>query len=251
MSYMDQITTPGTGAIVMTVLGDSGLGKTRLAAAFPKPIFIRAEDGMKSIPEDERPEAFPLLGSVDEFWGQLTELIQQDHDYKTVVIDSVTAIERMFEQYVVDNDPKKPRSINQANGGYGNGPKAVGEMHQKARRGAQKLVDRGIHVVFIAHADMERVEPPDETGYTRYNLRLGKRSIAPYVDDSDVVGFIKLETFTRGDEGKEKAVSDGTRVLVCYATAANVSKNRFGISEDLPFDEGTNPLIPYIDTLNA
>jgi len=36
---------------------------------------------------------------------------------------------------------------------------------------------------------------------------------------------------------------------VTYATAANVSKNRYGITEDLVVELGKNPLEQYIPTL--
>ena len=63
-----------------------------------------------------------------------------------------------------------------------------------------------------------------------------------YVDNVDLVGFLKLQTYTFGDGDRKKATSDGTRVLVTYATASNISKNRFGIKEDLVIVEGQNPL---------
>jgi hypothetical protein len=44
-------------------------------------------------------------------------------------------------------------------------------------------------------------------------------------------------------------VSDGTRLLVTYATAANISKNRFGITEDIIVTPNVNPLIQYIPLL--
>jgi len=40
-------------------------------------------------------------------------------------------------------------------------------------------------------------------------------------------------------------------VVVCHATASNVSKNRYGIEEELPFEKGINPFIPYITTLQG
>src|SRR5690606_8250026 len=135
-------------------------------------------------------------------------------------------------------DPKKPRSINQALGGYGAGLGAVAALHQRVRKAAGILNERkGMHVIFIAHADTETIELPDQDPYTRYSLRLGKRSVAPYVDDSDIVGFLKLQTFTMGDGERKKAISDGSRILVCYAAASNVSKNRYGVTEDLPVVE--------------
>jgi len=231
----------------VTICGDAGMGKTSLAALFPKPIFIRAEDGLQAIPHDMRPDAFPVLHNVDDLWLQVKSLVQEEHDYKTLVIDSVTALERMFIEHVIANDPKKPKTIAQACGGYGAGLQAVGGMHARLRRGVQLLVDKGMHVVFIAHCDTETIELPDSDAYTRYSLRLGKRSMQAYVDDVDLVGFIRLQTFTTGDGERKKAISDGTRELVCYATACNVSKNRYGIDDVLELQKGKNPLMQYIE----
>lgn len=256
MSIMDKISKPKDRPVVVTILGDAGMGKTSLAATFPKPIFIRAEDGLQAIPEENRPEAFPLINNSDELWEQLQALIKEDHDYQTVVIDSVTSLERLFIQHVMDEDkamnPKKPaKSINQAMGGYGAGLSAVGLMHQRVRKAAGILVDKGIHVVFIAHADTETLELPDQDPYTRYALRLSKKSVAPYTDEVDVVGFIKLQTYTMGDGEKKKAISDGTRVLICHAAASCVSKNRYGITEELVVPVTENPLVPFIKSLQG
>lgn len=242
MSIMQSIGKPADQPIIATILGDAGTGKTSLAATFPNPIFIRAEDGLQAIPADSRPDAFPVVGSVEMLWEQLTGLINEEHEYKTAVVDSVTALERLFIQHVIDSDPKKPKSINQANGGYGAGLAAVSTLHQRVRRAAGVLRDRGINVIFIAHADFETVDLPDTDPYSRYSLRLGKKSIAPYVDDVDFVGMIKLVTFTTGDGERKKAISDGSREIVCTATPSAVTKNRYGIVEPIPVVLGQNPL---------
>ncbi len=251
MSILAKISKPADRPVIVTILGDAGMGKTSLAASFPNPIFIRAEDGLQAIPLETRPDALPLLSGADDLWEQLQALITEEHNYKTLVIDSVTALERMFIQYVIDSDPKKPKSINQAMGGYGAGLSAVATMHQRVRKAAGILNERkGMHVVFIAHAETETVELPDQDAYTRYSLRLSKKSVAPYVDDTDVVGFIRLRTFTMGDGERKKAISDGTRELVCHATASNVSKNRYGIVEPLEVSNGINPLTSHIGSLS-
>ena len=251
MSILAKISKPADRPVIVTILGDAGMGKTSLAASFPNPIFIRAEDGLQAIPLETRPDALPLLSGADDLWEQLQALITEEHNYKTLVIDSVTALERMFIQYVIDSDPKKPKSINQAMGGYGAGLSAVATMHQRVRKAAGILNERkGMHIVFIAHAETETVELPDQDAYTRYSLRLSKKSVAPYVDDTDVVGFIRLRTFTMGDGERKKAISDGTRELVCHATASNVSKNRYGIVEPLEVSNGINPLTSHIGSLS-
>lgn len=247
---LETISKPQDGPVVMTICGDAGAGKTSLAAEFPNPIVIRAEDGLQSIPMERRPDAFPLVQTADDVFAQIKAL-QGEHEYKTLIIDSVTALERLFTDDIVAKDPKNPKSINQANGGYGAGLAALASMHQRVRKGVEILRRRkGMHIVFIAHADTETIDLPDADPYTRYTLRLGKRSVAPYVDDADVVGFLKLETFLKGDDNeRKKAISDGTRQLVVKMSAANVSKNRFGIEQDLTYNIGENPLTPFISTL--
>jgi len=247
MSILSKISKPANRAIIATICGDSGLGKTSLACTFPNPIVIRAEDGLQAIPESTRPDAFPVISKVDELWEQLTALIKEEHSYKTVIIDSVTQLETLFAQHVIDSDPKKPKSLAQANGGYGAGYLAVALLHQRVRKAAQLLNDAGLNIVFIAHADTETIELPDQDPYTRYNLRLHKKCISPYVDNVDLVCFIKLQTFVTGEEGqRKKAISDGSRIGVCYATASNVSKNRFGITDDIEIKLGSNPFTKFL-----
>ena len=253
MSILSSISKPAERLPIVTICGDAGTGKTTLAATFPKPVVIRAEDGMQAIPAAQRPDAFPVLHDVESLWEQLTALIKDKHDYKTVIIDSVTALERLFIANVIDSDAKKPKSINQAMGGYGAGLAAVASMHHRVRKACGVLNEqRGMAVVFVAHADTETIELPDQDPYSRYSLRLGKRSLAPYVDDSDVVGFLRLEAFVKGDDGtRKKVISTGARQLVTYATAASVSKNRFGITDDLYVETGKNPLVSFIPALKG
>lgn len=236
---LETIEKPQDRPPVCTILGEAGLGKTSLAATFPNPIFIRAEDGLQSIPANARPDAFPITEVPEQLWEQLATLIRQEHDYRTLVIDSVTKLDSIFINDVVNSDPKHPQSINQALGGYGAGMAAVSAMHARVRKACEILnTKKRMNIVFIAHADTEALDLPDAEAYTRYNLRINKKCAAHYVDDVDLVGFLKLETFTTDNK---KAVSDGTRVLVCHAVAANVSKNRYGIDKEITIKKNENP----------
>ena len=104
-----------------------------------------------------------------------------------------------------------------------------------------------MNVIFIAHADTETMKTPDHDDYTRYTLRMNAKSVAPYVDDVDLVGFIRLQQFVRGDEGERKRVqSTGKRELICHAVASGISKNRYGIAKALTVIEGENPLFGLV-----
>lgn len=250
------ISKPGKRPGIFTLCGDAGVGKSGLAAMFPNPIFIRAEDGVGRISKSiEVPDSFDPVKwpdkenkTPDDLWAQLLWLLQKEHDYKTLVVDSVSKLDEVFIQSVLERDGKA-RGINQAFGGYGAGAAAVAADHRRVRKAAGLLNERrGMNVIFIAHADLETMKLPDRDDYQRYSLRLLKNSIPPYVDDVDFVGFIRLQSALRGDDDeRKKVVSNGDRELICYATAASVSKNGFGITDALDFEEGANPLAPYLE----
>jgi len=72
------------------------------------------------------------------------------------------------------------------------------------------------------------------------------------VDDVDLVGFVKLSSALRGDDGeRKKVISNGDRELICYATAASVSKNGYGITEPLDLEPGKNPLLAFMKAKRA
>lgn len=245
------ISKPKQKPIIATILAEAGLGKTTLAANFPAPVFIPVEDGLSSL-GDRDISAFPKCNTSQDLFDAVAALGTEDHEFKTVVIDSATRLNTMFESEIVASDPKGPKTINQALGGYGAGHSAVAELHRKVRDWCGQLRDvKGMHVVFIAHADSETIELPDHDPYTRYTLRMNKRSVSAYVDDCDLVGYIRLRTFTTGEGDRKKAISDGVRELITYPMAANVSKNRYGITEPLTLDRDSNPLTPFIKSLQT
>lgn len=256
MSLLESIEKPKDRPPIITLSGDAGAGKTRLAATFPKPIFIRAEDGMQSIPADQRPDAFPVLRGpsaqdvVAALFDQLIALLREPHDYKTLVTDSVTALDELFTAEALEKDGKA-KTLATALGGYGAGIQYVAGQHHRVRKAAQLLNERrGMTVVFVAHADIETMRLPDQDDYQRWSLRLPPKSLPVYVDFCDIVGFIRQISFVKGGEGERKrAVSSHERELIVHAGAAQISKNRYGITEPLDVPEGENPLLGLIPGL--
>lgn len=248
MSILATIGKPAPRPPIITIAGDAGTGKSSLAATFPQPIFIRAEDGLGRVSHKiDAPDAFPPLNKSAELWDQLMALLNEDHNYSTLIIDSVTKLEEIFIREILEGD-KRAKGINQALGGYGNGPSAVAAMHGRVRKAAGLLNEqKKMAIVFIAHADLESVRQPDMDDYQRYSLRMMPKGIPHYVDDVDLVGYVRLASALRGDDDeRKKVISDGSREFVCHATAASVSKNGLGITDPLVFPEGTNPLAEYL-----
>ena len=237
----------GQRPVIMTLFGEGGMGKTTLAAMMPKPVFIRTEDGTASLAGNEGVALFPLATKSQDVFDAIEALASQPHDYKTLVLDSITQLATLIESEIVAADPKA-KSINQAGGGYGAGYNAAAEMHRKVREWAGALAyDKGMNVVFIGHADTETLDLPDSDPYARYTIRMHKKSIPHYTDNVDLVGFIRLKTYLTGTGEKKRAVSTADREIICHPQASSVTKNRFNIDKPVAFTfGGGNPFNDFI-----
>lgn len=248
MSILATGRVPTKRPLIATLVGGPNTGKTALACTFKKPYLLRTEgENPPSDIPDARLPAGPEdpLESVEQLWKQMNALHQNDHDFSTLIVDSTSGLDELFANHIM-RESGKP-SLVTAMGGYGAGYETLSAMHGRVRNMAEKLrTDRGMSTVFIAHSQFVRIEPPDSEGYTSHSLRLHKKSIRHYVDSVDLVGFIKQETILRGEEGQKKAITTNGRVLVAYLTPANVSKNRMGITDDLPFEFGENPIYRWM-----
>ncbi len=233
--------------IICTLFGEGGMGKTTLAAMFPKPVFIRTEDGTASLVGNEDVSLFPVAQTYQDVLDAIEALATQEHDYKTVVLDSITQLATLIEAEIVAADPKA-KSINQAGGGYGAGYNTAAERHRQVREWMGDLAyEQGMNVVFIGHADTETLDLPDMDAFGRYTVRMHKKSIPHYTDNVDLVAFIRLKAFTRGDGDKKRAISTGEREIICYPQASSVTKNRFGVTQPIAFTfDGGNPFNEFV-----
>lgn len=254
MSILSNATHAEKEPLIVTICGTPGTGKTSLAATFPAPVFLIRTQGEKlprDLPQGQEPVSVGETDSVKKLWDQLLALATEEHPYKTVIIDSVTGLETLFAEDVLKNDPKA-KSVQTAMGGYGAGRDAIAVLHNRVRKAAEVIRRKGVHVVFIAHSDVVTITPPDADSYTQYSLRLHSKSMAPYVDSVDIVGFIKQGTAVISKDGEAKrAVATGERVLVTYLTPIAVTKNRLGIDEDITIERGVNPFAMWIDEAPA
>ncbi|MDP1604854.1 MAG: AAA family ATPase, partial [Legionella sp.] len=73
----------------LLVHGVAGVGKTFFAAASNSPAFILCEDGLGVL----KAPHFPLARSYGDVIDALAALHTEDHEFKTVVVDSVDWLE--------------------------------------------------------------------------------------------------------------------------------------------------------------
>lgn len=99
-------------------------------------------------------------------------------------------------------------------------------------------------IVFLGHVETETMDLPDEPNYSRYSMRIHKKSIGYYTDFVSLVGLLKLQTIVDQESGKAKSFGD--RVMIVDKRASSITKNRYGIVDDIDVAEGSNPLLDLI-----
>lgn len=212
------------------IYGSEGVGKSTFAASAPKPIFIQTEDGLSEIDTSK----FPLCTSFDEVMLQLAAVRDEEHDYATVVIDSLDWLERLIWDRVCADYGVK--SIEKADGGYGKGyVHALTYWRQIVKVLNEIRTRRNMAVILVAHAKVERFEDPEHPAYDRYTPRLHKSANSLICEWVDAVLFATRRMRVDSTTGKAAPVGadGGERVLRTNGSPAYSAKNRYSLPTEM------------------
>ena len=226
MSLMKQVTK---GKIVrplcVMVYGADGVGKSTLGSQAPSPVFLGPELGTASLDVSR----FPAPKQWRDIEAAITALTEEQHDFKTLVIDSLDWIEPMLYRAICEDNGAK--SIELACGGYGKGyVEATSRWGQLKDRLEIMRTKRNINIVIIAHSEVVSfLDPATQLSYQRYELKLHKRSSALWREYVDAVLFCNFEVFAKKEGSGVQAFSTGARVMHTERRPGWDAKNRYGL----------------------
>ena len=216
------------------VYGVHGIGKSTFGSMARSPIFIQTEDGLGTI-DCHR---FPLAKDFGDVMVALADLYTEDHSYETLVIDSLDWLERLIYA-----DVCRERGVDAIEDiGFAKGYSFALTQWRQVLDGLDGLRrDRGMAVVLLAHAKIERFENPETDTYDRFVPRLHKHASALVQEWSDEVLFACYKVHTKvTDEGfgrqKARGLGTGERIMRTAERPAHVAKYRLNLPEDLPLD---------------
>lgn len=219
------------------VFGVSGIGKTTFCSEAPNPIFIQTEDGLGMIQSD----AFPLAKTYDEVREALGSLINDEHNYKTLVVDSLDWLEPLIQQEVCKQQGVE--SIDSIP--YRKGFTMAMEIWRDYLAGLNTLRDaRDMMIIQTAHSDIKRFESPEVDSYDRFVIKLHAKAAAVVQEHSDCVFFTNYKTHVvQEDVGfnqkRNRAVGSGARMLFTQEKPSFSSKNRYALPAEVPLDDKT------------
>lgn len=241
MSILDTVFKIKPEAPRITIYGKAGIGKTTLASQFPEPYFLQTEEvKLNGV------NAFPIVTKFSDVWNILIQLNKEDRlPFKTLVIDSVSKLDALIVDYILEGEPskdgKKVATLGSACGGYGKGYERAQQLHRAFKGLCDNLNKKGITIIYIAHLATAKYRAPDSDDYDIYNITMNHdKSREPYIDDVDAVFFCKLKSFVReSDQGKMLVTSTEQHIILTGVSDAHISKNRFSMPPEIgmSFDE--------------
>jgi hypothetical protein len=228
----------------MIVAGSPGVGKTTFACSAPDPVVIQTEDGLAPLIQagilPESLPRFPLATSYADVMEALGALYQEDHTFKTLVLDSLDWLEPLvWAQCCADNGVD---SVEKVAGGYGRGYIELDRYWKTVLEGFNALrLERGMNILLTAHTEVKRQESPDTPSFDRYVMKLHKRAHAILEEWADIIGTARfkvlLSTETKGSgrnaQKVHRAVGEQDRVLYLSEKPSVVAKNRYSLPGEI------------------
>ena len=204
---------------IVCLHGPEGTGKSTTANGFPKAYWLNLENSTY----DFDPYQVQVPTTYSELLEHIDALLEQEHDYKTLIIDTLDKLEIMYTDHVCKENGWK----NISEPAYGKGYSARSALFQDFWDDIKKLnTKKGMIIVLIAHSQIVKVQDPILPEYDKHTLQLYKTENAFIRREADLVGYGMIETFTSSDGNRNLATTAGERQIRTHPNPAYDAKTR-------------------------
>ena len=221
----------------VVIYGPEGIGKSTFASQFPNPVFIDTEGSTKHMDVARLPKPSSWTMLVKE----VKYIKQNPHICDTLIIDTTDWAEQLCMNELCAKAQKKGIE----DFGYGKGYVYLAEEFGRFLNLLEELIELGINVVLVAHAQMRKFEQPDEMGaYDRWELKLQKKTFPLIKEWADMILFANYKTYVinvdgqGAEKGKNKA-QGGKRIMYTTHHPCWDAKNRHDLPPELLLDYKT------------
>lgn len=145
------------------VYGDNGIGKTSMLACAKNALVVDMEGNCGHI-EAER---FKIT-NLPDFLDLLDSLIGQEHDYKSLVVDSLDELQILISQKMSRMYSAKELSYGKSSGIF------AGEIKEIVSKFDILQAKKKMNILFTAHWKVKMVNNPMVEAYDRYDLKINE-----------------------------------------------------------------------------
>lgn len=218
----------------VVIYGPEGVGKTTFAAQFPNPLFSDTENSTINydVQRFDKPSSWTMLLQQAKYVKDNPSICE------TYVVDTADWAERLCSEHICSKS--KVNGIEDF--GYGKGYVYLEEEFGRFLNLLEDVVEVGVTVAVTAHAEIKKIEQPEEIGgYDHWQMKLEKKTMPLLKEWADLLLFANYKVYVvnvdnqGAAKGKNK-VQGGNRVMYTVRTPWWDAKNRDNLPEELPFD---------------
>ncbi len=213
-------------------------GKTSFGCHAPEPIFLmtKGETGLLSLIESG--QVPPVAHFPNDFteWGQLVgavqALIREQHNYRTLVLDTGNGAELLL-MAAVCNDAPFGGNWNEFNS-YGRGIAACTPVWGSFLADLDTLrIKRGMAILFLHHAKVKTFSDPSGKDFDQWRPEAQDKLWGLTHKWADVIAFYgnRVKVYQDKAQGEQ-------RFLRCNPSAAIVAGNRYGMPDEITSQPG-------------
>ena len=220
----------------IVLLGVEKVGKSTFAAGADNPIFIpiAREEGI----DDLDVASFPVANTLQDVKDSLRVLFEENHDYKTVVIDSSSALDPIITaQAVLDEGVESSAKLG---GGYGRQYDTILLLWEELQGCMDALRNsKNMSCIMIGHVKVGSFDDPLVDSYSRYQWDIAKKVDAQLSRWADSILFANKPVIVKKEDGgfktKSRGISAGRNVLFTQGMPGHPGGGR-GVYGRLPVE---------------
>lgn len=213
----------------LLLAGVEGIGKSTFGAAAPRPVFLDAEGGTGHLDV----QRFPKPSNLPDVHEALRELAEGQHDFETLVVDTVDWLEPLVWDFICQRDGKSDIE----DYGYGKGYQAALDEWRPLISALERVEKtRGMNIILLAHTQLKTFKNPQGEDFDRYELKLHLKAGGLLKEWVKAVLFANFEQYAVKAEkdkankfARAKGISTGQRLVFTERDAAYDAKNRYAL----------------------
>ena len=215
------------------VYGPPGIGKSTFASTAPKPIIIPTERRLDQITVAK----LPTPKNFAQLYAQVEALDKEEHEYQTIVLDTLDATEVLIWQRVCAEG--KCKSIEEFGGGYGKGYTRAREIWTGLLSQLSEMSER-FNVLLLAHSHLKTISDPMlSAAYDLHKIKIHDKSAEIIRQMVDLILFANLDVTLAKETTKARkgrGIISGDRLLWTAPTTGIEAKNRYNLENPMPFE---------------
>jgi len=208
------------------IYGDNGIGKTSILSCAKNPLIIDMEGNCSHI---KAPSV--KISNISDFHELINSLIDKDHEYKSLVVDSLDSLQILIADKMSKDYDAKELSYGKSNGIFS---RKIKEIVDKFEMLQEK---KKMNILFTAHWKVKMANNPMVEAYDRYDLRINEEMRTGFCNWVQFILLANKEVLFEDKKdmgfGKKKAKGIERRVLHTAGDPTYYGKNVFNFPKKM------------------